>query len=121
MKRNNRQAVAIAFILIAIVAFVLYLISKPVQGTRSELFLIGVVIAGAIAALAGIKDILELIDRFRGKPEETPLGHSATQTTFIDTINVHQPPVAPPELVEEPLNEASGALPAMGAESIRPS
>jgi hypothetical protein len=64
-----RHIVAIALGLIAVLSLIFYLISEPIQGTSSPLFLWGVVISAAVAFLAGLDQIINLVERF-GNPRD---------------------------------------------------
>ena len=64
-----RHIVAIALGLIAVLSLIFYLISEPIQGTSSPLFLWGVVISAVVAFLAGLDQIINLVERF-GNPRQ---------------------------------------------------
>lgn len=64
MRNRPRLILVIVFGLIAAVSLILYLISRAVAGTQSDLLLWGVVIMAAATFLAALKDIIELIERF---------------------------------------------------------
>ena len=64
MRNRPRLILVIVFGLIAVVSLILFLISRAVVGTQSDIFLWGVVIMAAATFLAALKDIIELVERF---------------------------------------------------------
>jgi heme/copper-type cytochrome/quinol oxidase subunit 1 len=63
-----RRILVIALIMVFVLALALFLASRytPLvlpQGASSDLLLWGAVIAGAVAFLSGIKDVIELVEK----------------------------------------------------------
>ncbi len=64
MKNRPRLIIVIVLGFVTVVSLILFLISKAVAGTQSDLFLWGIVIMAAATFLAALKDIIELVERF---------------------------------------------------------
>ncbi len=105
-----RHILAIALALIAILSLIFYLISEPLQGTSSPLFLWGVVIAAAVAFLAGLDQIVNLVERFtkRQQVDENPPLPLVNLPEAPVTINIHSGSQAPiePERQDDMLDVA---------------